>query len=435
MLVDTHVVTCFLRHRGEVLLLRRSGKVGSYRGLWGAVAGYVEGSDPDGSALREVAEETGLALRDAPAARGEPFPVEDPQLGKRWIVHPYLFDSPSRDLRLDWESSEAEWVSPTEILRRASVPGLWKAYLSVAPAIASVSADRRHGSAYLSLRALEILRDRAGALAMERAAADPSSWRELSDLASRLVEARPSMTALSNRVHRVMHRASSDPLARRVEEEAHAAIARALDDDDRAADRASALVAGKRVLTFSRSGTVTEALLRARPRPEVVVAESRPGGEGVSVAEELSTAGMKVTLIADAGIAEALEGLAIQMVLVGADSVLPSGSVINKIGTRLTAIAAHAVSSHPVPFYAAASTDKISKREDLALETADSGELYRGGANVQIRNPLFEVTPSDWIRGIVAERGVLTPQEVEPIARELSSLASWRGSEPADGTL
>jgi translation initiation factor 2B subunit (eIF-2B alpha/beta/delta family) len=358
--------------------------------------------------------------------------VEDLELGKRWIVHAYLFDSPRRDLRLDWESSEGEWVSPTEILRRDSVPGLWKSYRSVAPTLESLSSDRRHGSAYLSLRALEILRDRAGALAME-SADEASSWRELLDLASTLLEARPSMTALSNRVNRVMHRASSDPIPRRVEEEAHAAISRALDDDDRAAFRASALVAGKRVLTFSRSGTVSEALVRARPRPEVVVAESRPGKEGVSLAEELSAAGMAVTLIADAGIVDALEGLAVQIVLVGADSVLPSGSVVNKIGTRLTAVAAHAVSGHPVPVYAAAATDKISTREGVAIETADASDLYRGNANVRIRNPLFEVTPADRIRGIATERGILTPQEIEPIARELRGLATWR--EQAGGAL
>jgi translation initiation factor 2B subunit (eIF-2B alpha/beta/delta family) len=244
------------------------------------------------------------------------------------------------------------------------------------------------------------------------------------ELASRLLEARPSMTAVSNRVHRVMHRVSSHPIPRRVEEEAHAAIGRAIDDDARAADRASALVGGKRVLTLSRSGTVSEALLRGRPRPEVVVAESRPGNEGVALAEELAAAGMNVTLIADAGMADALEGLAIEMVMVGADSVLPSGSVVNKIGTRLAAIAARAVS---VPVYAAAATDKVSTREDLALETADAQDIYCGGANLRVRNPLFEVTRSGWIRGIATERGVLTPQEIEPIARELLDLASWRG--------
>lgn len=56
---ETHVVTCFLRYRGEVLLLHRSDAVGSYAGQWGAVAGHAEG-DPDGAAREEIAEETGL---------------------------------------------------------------------------------------------------------------------------------------------------------------------------------------------------------------------------------------------------------------------------------------------------------------------------------------------------------------------------------------
>ncbi len=431
MLVDTPVVTCFLRHRGEVLLLKRSAKVGSYRGRWGAVAGYVEGNDPDGSALREIAEETGLRDGVSLSERGEPIPVEDLELGKRWIVHPYLFDCPSREVRLDWESIEAEWVAPTAILRRDCVPGLWNSYQSVAATLESLSADRRHGSAYLSLRALEVLRDRAGALAFE-SVDGASAWRELKDVASRLLEARPSMTALQNRIHRVMHRVFRNPVPATIEEEAHAAIGRAIDDDYGAADRASALVAGKRVLTFSRSGTVSEALLRARPRPEVVVAESRPGLEGASLAEELSSEGLSVTLIPDAGMADALENLAIEIVLVGADSVLPSGSVVNKIGTRLAAIAAHsvsAVSARPIPVYAAAATDKISIREDVALESADARDLNEGNANLRVRNPLFEVTPSELIRGIATERGVLPPNAVAPIAREL--LAWLRGDERA----
>jgi translation initiation factor 2B subunit (eIF-2B alpha/beta/delta family) len=399
--------------------------VGSYRDRWGAVAGHLEGNDPDGSALREIAEETGLGAQVALTARGEPFPVEDLELGKRWIVHPYLFDCRSREVRLDWESAGAEWVAPTEILRRDSVPGLWKSYQRVAPTLESLSADRRHGSAYLSLRALEILRDRAGALA-SGGADEASAGQELEDLASRLVEARPSMAVLSNRIHRVMHRVSRNPLPRRIEDEAQAAVGRAIDVDDEAARRASALVAGKRVLSFSRSETVSEALLRAQPRPDVTVAESRPGLEGASLAEELSAAGLPVTLIADAAMAEAVESLAIEIVLVGADSVLPSGSVVNKTGTRLAALAAHSAPSGRVPVYVAAATDKISTREDVALETAEAGEVYRGIAKLQVRSPLFEVTPRELIRGIVTERGVLSPDAVAPIARELLALASWK---------
>ena len=38
------VVTCFLRHGTEVLLVRRSDAVGFYQEQWGGVSGYAEGT-------------------------------------------------------------------------------------------------------------------------------------------------------------------------------------------------------------------------------------------------------------------------------------------------------------------------------------------------------------------------------------------------------
>jgi len=45
---ERHVVTCFLRNDGELLLLRRSDAVWSYQGLWGGVAGHVSGEPEQG---------------------------------------------------------------------------------------------------------------------------------------------------------------------------------------------------------------------------------------------------------------------------------------------------------------------------------------------------------------------------------------------------
>ena len=58
------VVTAFLRHAGKILLVRRSGKVGSYQGCWSAISGYLEDSTPLAQAQREIAEETGLTAAD-----------------------------------------------------------------------------------------------------------------------------------------------------------------------------------------------------------------------------------------------------------------------------------------------------------------------------------------------------------------------------------
>src|SRR6056297_3323912 len=129
---ETHVVTCFLRNRGEVLLLRRSEEVGTYRGLWGGVAGHAEG-DPGRAAREEIAEETGLLDACTLAREGVTFEFEDSDLGVHWVVHPYLFDCERRDAETDWETAEAEWVYPTEILRRETVPKLWASYSRVGP--------------------------------------------------------------------------------------------------------------------------------------------------------------------------------------------------------------------------------------------------------------------------------------------------------------
>jgi 8-oxo-dGTP pyrophosphatase MutT (NUDIX family) len=135
---ERHVVTCFLLHRGlagdRVLLVRRSDRVGTYRGRWAAISGTVD-STPDRQALVEIAEETGLAPGQVRLlASGAPLIVDDPALARRWVVHPYLFaiDDPAA-VRLEWEHTEARWVSPEELGRFETVPQLAAALASVYP--------------------------------------------------------------------------------------------------------------------------------------------------------------------------------------------------------------------------------------------------------------------------------------------------------------
>jgi translation initiation factor 2B subunit (eIF-2B alpha/beta/delta family) len=393
-LQEVEVVTCFLRNRGDVLLLKRSGQVGSYRGLWGAVSGHVEGRDPDGTALREIAEETGLESAVHLVKRGERFSVDAWDLGKRWTVHPYLFDCESREARLDWESVSADWTAPTSILRRDCVPLLWRSYEHVAPTLESVASDRTHGSSWIALRALEVLRDRAGSLAATNADFG-AAWRELEALAEALVEAQPSMVALENRVRGVLFRCQNVREAIEVEREAHREIGQAIDAAAATARSASELVSGKRVLTLSRSETVSLALERASPAPRVVVAESRPGGEGVAVAEALVASGLEAVLVPDAGVAAAIDNLEVELVLVGADRVLPSGDIVNKVGTRLAALAAREAG---IPFYCAAGTDKVASHEGYPEDER------------------FERTPGALVTGIVTELGVLSPDRLSDLS-------------------
>jgi len=128
MLQEKKVVTCFLESGGEILILRRSQQVGSYRGRWAGVSGYIE-TTADEQALTEIEEETGLARGDVELLKqGEPLAVEDEGLGIRWVVHPYLFRIKDRDkIRIDWEHKEARWIKPEDIEHYQTVPKLKEA--------------------------------------------------------------------------------------------------------------------------------------------------------------------------------------------------------------------------------------------------------------------------------------------------------------------
>ena len=419
----TPVVTVFLRHEGEVLLMRRSKAVGSYPEQWGAVAGHVE-NDPDTSAYAEIREETGLGEGEVTLARrGEPFPIEDAELDTRWVVHPYLFDAAHRDITANWEATEVDWAMPTAILRRPTVPRLWTSYERVAPSVASIENNRTHGAAYLSVRALEVLRDRAGMRAEEL---DGAAVRAT---ARQLIDARPSMAVLRNRVHRVMHDCAPDHHPKAVEQAAHAAIRSAIQADTGAARSAAEYIAGRSVCTLSRSGTVWSALLQAEPAPSVVVAESRPEREGVAVAEQLAEQGFDVTLATDAAVSSVIAAGQVEVVLTGADTVLPSGGVVNKTGTRMCALAAR---REEVPFYVAVARDKIAPAEEIHSEEGPPEALYDGSGEVHVWNPTFDQTPADLVTAIITEEGKHAPSEVEAIARSMQRWRSWMDGGPEE---
>lgn len=438
-----HVVTAFLRDRGEILVCRRSDAVGTYSGAWGGVSGFAEG-EPDEQVWREIREETGLTADEVSLVRtGRPVRVSDDDVGREWVVHPYLFDAASRDVELSEEHTESAWIPPTELATNAreTVPKLWATYERVGPTVRSIAADDDHGAAWLSIRAMEVLRDRAGLLVRERPgeappgagsetapAADPEEeWDELAALAEQLLESRPSMAVLRNRVNRVLADAAETetregadaPDATAVIEAAVAGIDRALEADESTAERASEFATG-RVLTLSRSGTVLAAVRRGDP-DRVFVAESRPGAEGVGVAEALADS-TSVTLCADAAVAHVLAEEAVDAVLVGADTILPDGRVVNKTGTRAAALAA---AHEDVPVYTVAASAKVSTRETVNLESGDRAALYEGDATIDVTNPTFDVTPADNVAGIVTERGVLEPDEIERIAEEFRENEAW----------
>ena len=124
-LVERPVVTAFLEREGRILVVRRSEKVGSFRGKWSGVSGFLEGPDPEAHARREVEEETGITnvqfLATGPVVWGRGDNTV-------YAIHPFRFSAPRGDVRLDWENVEYRWIGPEEIGGLDAVPNLLAAY-------------------------------------------------------------------------------------------------------------------------------------------------------------------------------------------------------------------------------------------------------------------------------------------------------------------
>ncbi len=396
------LLTVFVRHRGELLVTRRADDSDQAPGRWDGLSTPLRGGTDSlvDDARRLVRAATGLSeLRLAYA--GEAVTVE----GR--TVHPVLFDSPRRETDIEGVAA-AEWVPATEILEREAVAGLWEAYEQVAPSSTTIGADTVHGAAALSIRALEALRDRAAVV---------DDWEAVAETARELRAARPSMAVLANRINRVMSSAEQSTAA--VHDRALGEIETALDADATAAATAADRLTGP-IATLSWSGTVKDALLELEA--SVTVAEARPDREGIELAESLAAAGQDVTVTTDAALPALLSDREFGAVLVGADTILPNGDVINKVGTRALALAADRAD---VPVYVAAARDKVAVDDTFHREEGPETAVYDGPESIAVRNPVFDLTPGDLVEGVVTENGLLDDRGISVVAAQHRSNAEW----------
>ena len=280
--------------------------------------------------------------------------------------------------------------------------------------------DRDHGASWL---AREAARQMACVAAGEGDA--KARLSRVRALGRALAQARPSMATIANTVARVwmVGAAQVDD----AQTQLAALCAEALEIDARwtsategMAQWAREAVSGP-VYTHSRSGSVEQTLTTlARERIgheplRVIVAESRPGGEGVGLAGALAAAGAQVTLVADSACAVFIEQAA--LVVVGADSVRSDGAVVNKVGTRTSALVAQAAGK---PVYALAERLKVTPDSyPLVIEEMNPAELLpQPVSGVLARNVYFDVTPARLITSIIMESGPTDTRDIARLAEE-----------------
>lgn len=131
---ESHVVTCFVENDGQVLIVCRSAKVGTYQQKWSGISGFLEaGNTPVQQAWIELDEEVGLSSVELSLLKeGEILAIEDAGLNRRWLIHPFRFNlAEIKKIRLDWENTEYRWVDPKDIKTYNTVPGLYEAWEQV----------------------------------------------------------------------------------------------------------------------------------------------------------------------------------------------------------------------------------------------------------------------------------------------------------------
>ena len=275
--------------------------------------------------------------------------------------------------------------------------------------IALVRNDRDHGSSWLARQAVSILHDLA---AGETSPAD-ERVQQVRKAALALAYARPAMAALAVAVGRILSAPGGLP---GIAQEA----ARLLEEYDSAIERIATYarpLLSATLMVHSLSGTVLEVLTACATQIErVIVLEGRPRYEGRDMARALAERGIATTLLTDAQADIFLPQC--HAVVVGADSVLANGDVLNKAGTALLAWAAH---GHKLPSYVLCETLKISPRSwsgDLAqLEEKEPQEvLEQPIKGVTVRNFYFDRTPAKLVTRVVTEQGLMGRREIRRVA-------------------
>ena len=186
-------------------------------------------------------------------------------------------------------------------------------------------------------------------------------------------------------------------------------------------------------LAFVDWGSATSPMYYAKREEKeafVFVDETRPRLQGARLtAWELSQEGIKHAIIVDNAAGYYMKKGEIDVVIVGSDRTIGrTGDVANKIGTYEKAVLAK---ENGIPFYVAIPMSTIDwnleSGDEIPIEERDYDEvLYAWGIDdhgdrkkVRIanrdsraKNPAFDVTPAEYITGIITPKGIFKPDEL-----------------------
>lgn len=243
---------------------------------------------------------------------------------------------------------------------------------------------------------------------------------DLEKASEEIKSSRPTAVNLFWAVDRVM--ASDSPL-----EEALKMYQEDIDTNRTMGKHGAAVIEdGDTILTHCNAGAlacvdygtalgVIRAAFEEGKKINVLCDETRPLGQGARLSVwEMQQEKIPVKLIVDSAAGYLMQQGEVDKIVIGADRVA-KGGVANKIGSLMVALAAKRFN---VPFYVAApmsTFDNENSIYDVEIEERGSEEvIYYGNCRItpegtQVRNPAFDIVPSDLITGIITENGILDP--------------------------
>jgi len=190
-------------------------------------------------------------------------------------------------------------------------------------------------------------------------------------------------------------------------------------------------------LTYGKSEAIAAIFLRMAEVSDVstfrvIVVDSRPLLEGKQLLQILRAANIDCTYVLLNALTYVMRD--VTKVYLGASALMSDGGLLGRVGTACVALSAH---MHHIPVLCCCESYKISNR--VQLESITGNELGDPSAvsvvqensdnvlqnwldmdNLRLLNLLYDLTPSQFVSGIVTELGIIPPTSVAVLLREMN---------------
>jgi ribose 1,5-bisphosphate isomerase len=304
--------------------------------------------------------------------------------------------------------------------------------VSVDEAYDNLKAMRVHGAGRIARYAAQALRDYAS----EAKAKTPGEyWGLVLKAGEKLRSARPTAVSLPNGVNYVLYGGRTSFEAGDTVEGVRTATVNTGNDFISSSLEAVKLIGetgakrvknGDVIITHCNSEAAMSVMKKAHDLGrgiKVYCDETRPKFQGHKTAAALAAYGIDTTLICDSACRVTMGSA--DKAIVGCDAITVNGALVNKIGTSQVATIAHEAR---VNFLVAAETYKLDFKtlngELVDIEERDhteiaSKEWMAHNPKVKFINPVFDVTPPEYIDFYVTEKGIVPPGAVFSLMKEL----------------